>query len=307
MVILNSLFPVFALVLVGTLLKHYHLTGDAFFKTSDRLVYYVFFPAMLFWKIGGASTIHGAVDLKYCMAAICSVLSVYILSSVYIKIFDVKDFTAGSFSQSCYRFNTYIGMAVVMNYLGERGVALFGILIGFAIPVINILAVSTLIWFSGKQYGFLARMRVTAKELVLNPLIIACIAGMIYSRSSAGFPVFINNTLSLATMVALPLALLSIGGSLTFKSLKHHLRLSLAASTFKLLLLGAIGYFFLNVFSVSGIAFQVTMIFFVLPTSPAIYVLSSQLNSDTEYASSAIVLSTCLSFLSLSAVLALFA
>jgi len=304
--ILNSLFPVFALIILGTLLKHYYLIGDVFSKTSDRLVYYVFFPAMLFWKIGGASTVDGGVDLKYCLAAICSVLSVYILSSIYIKVFDVEDFKAGSFSQSCYRFNTYIGMAVVLNALGEKGVALFGILIGFVIPVINILAVSTLIWFSGKRYNLHARMVVTAKELVLNPLIIACIAGMIYSRLLAGFPVFIDNVLRLAAMVALPLALLSIGGSLTFKSLKHYLSLSLAAAAFKLLLFPAIGYFFLKIFSVTGIAFQVGMIFFALPTSTAIYVLSSQLNSDTKYASSAIVLSTCFSFLSLSAVLAFF-
>lgn len=305
MMILNNLFPVFALIVLGALLRHYHLTGDVFFKTSDRLAYYVFFPALLFWKIGGASTVHAGVDLKYCLAAICSVLSVYILSTAYIKVFDVKDFTAGSFSQSCYRFNTYIGMAVVMNALGEKGVALFAILIGFVIPIINILAVSTLIWFSGKRYSFTERMRVTAKELILNPLIIACMAGMIYSRLSVGFPVFIDNTLMLAAMVALPLALLSIGGSLTFKTLKDYLRLSLAASVFKLLLLPVIGYFFLKIFSVSGTAFLVCMIFFALSTSPAIYVLSSQLNSDTKYASSVIVLSTCLSFLSLSAVLAL--
>ena len=304
--ILNNLFPVFALIVIGTLLKHYHLTGDVFLKTSDRLTYYVFFPAMLFWKVGGASTVQSSVDLKYCLAAICAVLSVYILSSTYIKVFAVEDFKAGSFSQSCYRFNTYIGMAVVMNALGEKGVTLFGILIGFVIPIINILAVSTLIWFSGKHYNFRARMRVTAKELVLNPLIIACIAGMIYSRLSTGFPVFIDNTLKLAAMVALPLALLSIGGSLTFKSLKYNINLSLAASAFKLLLFPIIGYFFLKIFSVAGIAFQVDMIFFALSTSPAIYVLSSQLNSDTQYASSAIVLSTCLSFLSLSVVLALF-
>jgi len=304
--ILNSLFPVFVLIILGSLLKYYHLAGDIFFKASDRLVYYIFFPAMLFWKIGGTSTVDAGVDLKYCLAAICSVLSVYILSSTFIKVFDVEDFKAGSFSQSCYRFNTYIGMAIVLNALGEKGVAFFGILIGFVIPVINILAVSTLIWFSGKRYSFRERMGVTAKELVLNPLIIACIAGMICSRLSAGFPVFIDNSLRLAAMVTLPLALLSIGGSLTFKSLKQHLGLSLAASAFKLLLLPAMGYFFLKMFSVTGTAFQVIMIFCALPTSTAIYVLSSQLNSDTKYASSAIVLSTCLSFLSLSAVLALF-
>jgi predicted permease len=48
------------------------------------------------------------------------------------------------------------------------------------------------------------------------------------------------------------------------------------------------------------------MLFFALPTSPAIIVLSSQLNSDTEFASAAIVASTLLSFFSMSTVLLTF-
>jgi predicted permease len=54
------------------------------------------------------------------------------------------------------------------------------------------------------------------------------------------------------------------------------------------------------------LSFQVGMLFFALPASPAIMVLSSQLNSDTEFASAAIVLSTLLSFFSMSAVLLMF-
>jgi len=54
--VLNSLFPVFALVVLGVCLKYYRITDEAFLKTADRLVYFIFFPAMLFWKIGGAQT-----------------------------------------------------------------------------------------------------------------------------------------------------------------------------------------------------------------------------------------------------------
>jgi predicted permease len=42
------------------------------------------------------------------------------------------------------------------------------------------------------------------------------------------------------------------------------------------------------------------MIYFTLPTSTALYILSAQLNSDTQLASAAIALSTILSFFSLS-------
>ena len=54
--VLNNLFPVFALLLFGHLLKRVGLTDDAFLKTADKLIYYIFFPALLFWKIGAAAS-----------------------------------------------------------------------------------------------------------------------------------------------------------------------------------------------------------------------------------------------------------
>jgi len=303
--VLNSLFPVFALVLLGNVLKHHRLTNDAFLKTSDRLVYYIFFPAMLFWKIGGAPS--GAdFSWSFCLAALCALICTYLMSLACIKGFGIIDFQAGSFSQSCFRFNTYIGMAIIINALGEAGVRYFGILIGVIIPTINVLAVSTLIWFSGRRFTLHDRIRVTTKALVSNPLIIACVAGVVYARAIGRFPIFLDNTLRLTSLVTLPLALLSIGGALTFSGLKGHFKVSLMASTVKLLFFPLIGYGFLRWFAVTGLPFKVGMIFFTLPASTAIYVLSSQLNSDTDLASSAIVLSTLLSFVSISAALILF-
>ena len=302
--VLNSLFPVFALILFGYILKRFRLTNEVFHKTSDKLIYYIFFPALLFWKIGGASTTLFS-DSGIYKAAICSVLSVYVLSTAFIKLFKVPAYQAGSFSQSCYRFNTYIGVAIVINAFGEEGIQPFGILIGLIIPIINVLAVSTLTWFSDKQMLPGKRMGQTARALISNPLIIACICGIGYANLQMGFPEFINNTFNLAAFVTLPLALLSIGAALKLRRMKYHLKLSLISSLFKLLVLPITGYLFFKLFNVVGLAFKVGMIFFTLPTSTALYVLSSQLNSDTELASASIALSTILSFFSLSVALLL--
>ena len=302
MMVLDNLFPVFALLLIGHLLKRFGITHDAFLKTADKLIYYIFFPVLLFWKIGGAaSDLIGDPGLY--KAAICAVVSVYILSSLYIKLFKVPAYQAGSFSQSCYRFNTYIGMAVMLNALGEEGARQFSILIGLIIPIINILAVSTLSWYSEKKVSFPQRVVLTAKALISNPLIIACIAGLAYWKFMGGFPVFIDNTFRLASFVTLPLALFSIGGALTLGTMKNYFKLSLVASLFKLVILPLSGYLFLNAFDATGISFRVGMLYFTLPTSPALYILSSQLSSDTQLASAAIALSTLLSIISLSVAL----
>jgi malonate transporter len=300
--VLNNLFPIFALLLFGHLLKRAGFTHDAFLETVDKLIYYIFFPVLLFWKIGAAASDHIGNPGLY-KASICAVVSVYALSSLYIKLFRVPAYQAGSFSQSCYRFNTYIGMAVVLNALGEDGARQFSILIGLIIPMINILAVSTLSWYSEKKVSLPQRVGLTAKALVSNPLIIACLAGIAYWKLIGGFPVFIDNTLRLASFVTLPLALFSIGGALTLGSMKNHFKLSLVACVFKLVILPLTGYLLLNAFNATGISFKVGMIYFALPTSTTLYILSSQLSSDTQLASAAIALSTILSFISLSVAL----
>ncbi len=301
--VINHLFPVFALVLAGALLKRFNITSDEFFQISDRLIYFIFFPALLFWKIGSSDQTFSSQSMLFYLAVMSAVGITYLISLVWIALFKVIPFQAGAFSQCCYRFNTYIGMAVILNAWGEKGVAQFGILIGMAIPVINVLAVSTLIWFSGEPMHWRKRTRIALTALFSNPLILACAAGLIYARWLNRFPVFIENTLRLGASVTLPLALLSIGGSLTMRELRNHLPLASAAAFLKLMLLPAIGYTMLIWFGVSDPLIPVGMLFFTLPTSTAIYVLCAQLNSDTAYASAAIVVSTLLSFFSMSAVL----
>lgn len=304
MLILNTIFPLFALLLLGSLLKAMGMTGDAFLKTSDRLVYYIFFPAMLFWKLGSGS---GGEQISpgLCAAGIIGVGIVFVLNLWALGIFDIPSFQAGSFVQAGVRFNSYIGMAIILNTLGEAGVRHFGVLIGIVIPMINIMVVSVLIWHSSQDLPPVKKRFFFIRALVSNPLIIACVLGLFYSRTHLGFPRFMDNTFSLMTAVTLPLALISIGGALSFKGLADHARLSLIAAFLKLVILPLIGFILLNLFCVTGIAFQTGMIFFCLPTSTAIYVLSSQLNSDTDLASAAIMLSTVLSFVSLSVALLL--
>lgn len=304
MILLNALFPVLALILFGAAVKHWRLTDTDFLRTSDRLVYFVFFPIMLFWKIG-AAPLQFDGGWHYLLATALAVLSVCGFSLLFIRLWPVSRFQAGSFNQGCYRFNTYIGMAVVINAYGVAGTQLYGILVGLIIPLINILVVSVLIWFSADGRNNGGRLVTTGRHLVANPLIIACFAGMLYAHLVGGFPIYLDNTLRLMSQVTLPLALFSIGGSLSFANLRDNMGLAMISALFKLALLPLLGLFFLWMFNVTGLTWKVSMLFFTLPTSTAIYILSSQLHSDTELASAVIIVSTFLSFISMSLILLL--
>lgn len=297
--IINSIFPVFIVIAMGSLLRRLNFVEQPFFKVSDRLVYFIFFPTMLFWKIGNpASAAH--INWNLNLAVLSSIFVIYVMSLAVVKLSGMSAYRVGSFSQCCYRFNTYIGMAIVIGIYSEQEVRIFGLIIAFAIPFINLLAVSTLIWFSKESYALDQKSRFMLRAVLSNPLIIACLVGLAYSKLGWGFPLFLNNTFALLSSVTLPLALLSIGNSLTFSGLRENLTPAMLAASCKLLTLPLVGYFFMRAFHVTGIYWKVAMIYFLLPTSTAIYILSAQLDSDIELASAGILLSTLLSMFSLS-------
>ena len=177
-------------------------------------------------------------------------------------------------------------------------------MIAITIPLVNVFAVATLIWFSGYERDLKKRGLIFIKALIGNPLIIGSFAGAIYARLVGVFPEFIDNTLQLMSMVTLPLALLQSADPC------HSWDKEIPAALFagRLLKLGIVsGCGLSSILPVRArrTAFKTGMIFFCLPASTTIYVLSSQLNSDTELASASIVVSTLLSFASLSVALLL--
>ncbi|MGD8560893.1 MAG: AEC family transporter [Desulfarculaceae bacterium] len=309
--ILDNVLPVFLLIALGQALSRWGLASEAFYKASDRLVYFIFFPALLFWKISQAFSLPSQLADFYTWqqltGVLAAVVTVWAATLVYIRLAKIPAFQAGTFSQVSYRFNTYVGMAVVIGTFGEPGAASFGMIISLAIPLINLLAVATLVWFSQSEIPLAQKIKLVTKAIILNPLILACAAGIAYGSAGLGLPVFAGKTLSLLSSITLPMALLSIGGGLQLAKLKGHMRLSLLTCLFKLFILPAVGFVFLWGLGVRGLPFQTAMVYFALPTSTASYILSSQLKSDQDLATAAIVMSTLLSFISLSLALVLFA
>ena len=304
--ILDNIFPVFALIGLGALLRRGGLTDAAFLRRGDRLVYYVFFPALLLWKIGGA-TGPATVPWRLWAAGLGTIVVMWLVGLSLIRILRVDPGRAGVLAQSTNRFNTYVAIAVVGNVQGDVGVARLGELLGLAIPLCNVLGVVTMIWYRRGILDQAQRTRMTLRALVSNPLILACAAGMLWSRLGPPFPVAVDNTLRLSASLTLPFALISIGGMLTLDGLRRHLSLAAAATAAKVLLMPLAGWWGLRLAGVEGPDALTAMLFFAMPASTAMYVLATELDGNLEFASAVIVLSTAVSMASLSAVLLIFA
>jgi malonate transporter len=305
LVVLESIVPIFAVIFLGHALKRFGMIDDRFMEMSDSLLYFLFMPGLLFWKIAEQSP-DKPIDWSVVLPAMAVIFATFLASLVYAGLAKISYGKIGSFSQSCYRFSTYLGLAVVSATYGEKGVREFGILIAFLIPFINLLAVPSLIWYSSARPAFSKELWILVRSIALNPLIVACLAGLAYSRLSIPMPHVFAATLSMTSALALPLALVSVGGSLTLEKIKFHIAESVAAAGFKLILTPLLGYLVLKWFRIPAFSFSVAMIYFGLPTSPNNHILSAQLNSDVELAKAAMVLSTLISAITLSVILIVF-
>ena len=69
--VIDSIIPVCVIILLGQALKRFNLATRDFFSVSDRLIYYIFFPVMLFWKTGIPDPA-GVLDWRLGVAVIAS-------------------------------------------------------------------------------------------------------------------------------------------------------------------------------------------------------------------------------------------
>jgi hypothetical protein len=292
--ILTIVLPVFLVIVLGYLLRRLELIDATFLYQTNRLVYYICLPLLLFYKIGTAdffANFNGALVIGSAMA----IAAGFLLSYGYAALRGYPPAARGAFSQGAFRGNlAYMGLAIVFNAYGETGFTRAGILMGFLVPVLNLFAVLALLLPHRRSDGGQGAV-FWVKQLVGNPLIIASFAGIAWSYLQLPVPVILDRSLHIATGMTLPLALIAIGGSFSLEKLKGDLVRAAFATGFKLIWLPLIAAGLLLLLGVGGQELAIGVLFAGTPTATATYIMAHQLKGDAELAGSIVMMSTALS------------
>jgi hypothetical protein len=292
--ILTIVLPVFLVIVLGYLLKRLELIDANFLFQTNRLVYYICLPLLLFYKIGTANffaNFNGALVIGSALA----IAAGFFLSYGYAAMRGYPPAARGAFSQGAFRGNlAYMGLAIVINAYGEAGFTRAGILMGFLVPVLNLFAVLALLLPHRRSDGGQGAV-FWVKQLIGNPLIIASFAGIAWSYLQLPVPVILDRSLHIATGMTLPLALIAIGGSFSLEKLKGDLVRAAFATGFKLIWLPLIAAGLLMLLGVGGQDLAIGVLFAGTPTATATYIMAHQLKGDAELAGSIVMMSTALS------------
>lgn len=229
-------FPLFFYMFAGYIIRKVNLLTENVMKDLNQLVFKLILPVNLFMQIYRSDLTH---SLNPKLTALVLVLIAFIYISLYIGVprfvKDGKD--AVVVIQGIYRSNFVLfGFVLASNLCQGQNIGVVAAMAALVVPIFNILAVFT---FETKMGGSVKPGQI-AVGIMKNPLVIGGVSGIVFAFLHVPIPTLLADSLVEFGDLATPIALICLGGMLSFASVKRHRKLLAAVVIGRLIVVPAI-------------------------------------------------------------------
>ncbi len=296
---LQSVLPLFLLILLGYFLRRKDMINDSFVNIGTKIVFKISLPLLLFTQIASAdlTTVFNPKLILYSLGTTVLIIALLIL---LVPRF-VKDRpSAGAMIQGIYRGNLAIlGVSLAVNMFGQEGAAPTSLLLPFTIPLYNALAVVILTVYSKDSELQKPSAKKIIKDIITNPLILGILLGLPFSLLHIQLPTLVTKCLSPITSLNTPLALICLGGQCTIQTVKDNLKLSLISTFIKLVIIPTLVILGAIAIGLRGYDLGAVFIVYMSPSAVASYVMAKQMHSNDELAGQILIMTTIFSCITL--------
>ncbi|AOJ82702.1 transporter [Burkholderia savannae] len=299
--VMAALVPIFALILMGFVIRRRRLLADAFWLPCETLNYYYLFPALMFSQVAKANLAQFAIRpiATAILGAVgCGALVLYAWRAWNRQ----PGAVFSSVIQGALRPNTYVGVAAAAAMYGSIGLTLTSISIAIAIPLLNVASIVILMHYGS---GGTPSFKQVGNALVKNPVIVAVLLGALFNLSGLALPGTLASLLSILGSASLPLGLLAVGAGLDMKAAKAASGPVLQSSFIKLLLVPLVTLWIGVSLGIKGPALTIIVLFNSLPCTPSAYIMAKLLGGDHRLAAGIITVQTALAAFTMPLVLLL--
>ena len=285
----------FILIALGALLSRTRMFPRTLWEGVEKLVYYVLFPPLLFNSVARAELSLSQASL-YLACGVGSMTIGIALSWIVSKLAPAGRLSDASVRQCGYRFNSYIGFAVVLALYGNAGLALFALLVGVWVPICNAAAGADLTAAAGGRGAGVAGI---VKSIAKNPLILSTVAGLVFNVAGLAMPSLVTSVFKSLGAASLSLALMAIGSGLKLSAFRAEARLLALASVEKLAALPAVSFCIGLAAGLSPLELGALLAFTALPTANSCYILAVRMGGDGPLVANLTTLQTVCSLVTL--------
>jgi len=296
MAITLILLPDFALILFGYLLRRLDYFSGEFWLGLEKFIYFVLFPPLLFRALAGREIdIHASLPML--LAGLGFTTAGIGLGYLARYLFRLQHASFASGIQCAFRFNSYVGFAVIGSIDGQAGIAAIALLFGLMIPLVNVVSVSMLARHS--QQGMW-------RELASNPLILGIIVGVASNLAGLRPPQVLLHTIGPLADAALPLGLMTVGAGLRFTEWRRNPGLIVYWSGVKLVAVPALALLLCSAFGLTGVQRHAALVMAALPAATSSYILAVRMGGDGRLAAALVTSTTLAAMLTIPLWLGLF-
>lgn len=298
--ILAALLPLFALIIAGAALHRTGFPGTTFWPQLERLIYFVLFPALL---VEGLASAELAPESMPVMVA-ATALTLLVMSAALLALRPLLRVDGPGFSsvyQGAVRFNTYLGIAVALAVYGEGAMAVAALVLALLIPLVNVGSVLVLTVYAGGR----ADPTALARGLARNPLILACMTGLLLNLSGLGLNRHLATLLDTAGAAAVPLGLMTVGAGLRLDRVWRDAGTIAQTTVLKLAVMPAVAWAAAQLLGLDALETRVLVLIAALPTATSAYILARQMGGDHRLVASILTLQTAAAAVTLPVVLTL--
>jgi len=293
---LTLVAPVFLIVALGYFLKRIGVINENFVSVSSKIVFTISLPALIFIEV---SSIHLEEILNVNLILFVYAGTLVTFAAVWITagFFTRAGKDKASFIQGSFRGNfAIVGLAIIVNYYGIDNLGKASLVLAFTIPLYNILSVIALtVPLKEKEHKYSN----TFFEILKNPLIIAVFVAIPFSYFGIIIPGFLKTSIGYLSALALPLALVGIGGFLSFSDITKESSLTVISTILKLLVFPAIMTFAAYLLDFRGIDLGIIFILFACPTAIASFIMAEAMGANSRLAGNILLLTTLVSVITI--------
>ncbi len=286
----NVVAPLLILMLLGAFLLRVHIFDTELVKKMNAAVFKVFLPALIFNNIYNSS-IDDVRNIKTALYIVAVVVAMYLSSMLYVALTERENSKRGVMAQGICRSNFVIfGLPICMSVCGDSVMGKVAVAVAIVVPVLNIFAVLSLEIFRGGK----PNLKKILKGIITNPLIIASIIGIIVLVSGIKLPAILEKSVSDVSKIATPLALVLLGASVNFGTVKGNLKQLITVILGKLVVMPLFGFLVAALLGMRGSDMALLIAAFASPTAVSSYPMALQMNGDGDLAAQIVAFSTAI-------------
>jgi predicted permease len=302
--LLGIVTPVFALIALGYVAAWRRIVDEAALKGMTLFVFGLAAPALLF--SGGTRPHEGGGGAALALL-IASVLFFAVLIPFAQRVLRATMAEAAIFALSCVFGNSVMmGVPIIVAAYGPAGVPPMLAILGLQTVIVLGMATMTIEVGLNAAAPWRRMVKATTLGMLRNPVVLSVFAALAWNLLGLPVPLVVRRTLDFLGASAPPLALFCLGGGLAGIAASAVWKETALIVLAKLFVLPAFVFALALWFGLTPIEMAVAVTMAALPTGANAFILARRYATGADRSGSAVVVSTALSVLTISALIAHF-